>query len=504
MVGTTLEQLPATVASAGPSAARWRWRWPLVVAGLTAASRLPSFGRPLGADEAGFLTLAHQWRPGTSLYGDYWVDRPPLLLDLFALGDRLGGAVGLRLVGVVAAVACVLLAAQLVAVLAPASPRARIAGAVLAASLCATPLFGAGEVDGELLGLPFDLLGLLAVVCALRRPLPGPALRWWFLAGTTGAAAVLVKQNLADVIVLGAVVLIGQARTDRARARRSGAAFAAGLLSSVAVVVGAAAARGTSPTGLWSAVVAFRLQAITAISASDPASPPRAAHLAVAFLLSLAWGVLVLAVPSWRRGVRDPLHLRLGLATLLAWEAFSIGFGGSYWPHYLLDAVPALLVAAAQVLRVCPRTTRRLLLAVTACAVSATAAWAWTVGHGSGTSPQRTVEEYLLAHEQPGDTGLVAFGEPDILRAAHLASPYPYLWSLPVKVRDPRTVVLASVLAGPARPDWVVETGASLASWGVDSGAAQAQLDRHYVRVAQSPDYVVLHVRVPARRAVAG
>ena len=41
---------------------------------------MPFLARPLSPDEGGFLLVASQWEPGTSLYGHYWVDRPPLLM----------------------------------------------------------------------------------------------------------------------------------------------------------------------------------------------------------------------------------------------------------------------------------------------------------------------------------------------------------------------------------------------------------------------------------------
>lgn len=69
--------------------------------------------RPLSPDEGGFLLVASQWQPGGSLYGHYWVDRPPLLISIFDLADHAGGAVGLRLIGIAAVLASVFLAGRL-------------------------------------------------------------------------------------------------------------------------------------------------------------------------------------------------------------------------------------------------------------------------------------------------------------------------------------------------------------------------------------------------------
>ena len=79
----------------GSCPSRWS-RWSL--------ARLLFVARPATPDEGGFLVVASQWHVGgTSLYGDYWVDRPPLLIGLFRLADLTGGLTALRLIGALAA-----------------------------------------------------------------------------------------------------------------------------------------------------------------------------------------------------------------------------------------------------------------------------------------------------------------------------------------------------------------------------------------------------------------
>ena len=94
-----------------------------------------------------------------------------------------------------------------------------------------------------------------------------------------------------------------------------------------------------------------------------------------------------------------------------------------------------------------------------------------------------------------------AVGKPitALLQAAHLASPYPELWSLPVRVRDPRLTDLTAVLEGSSRPTWVVVDGASLGTWGVDPSLAQPVLDREYRLAHISGDWHVYHLRTEAR-----
>ena len=46
-------------------------------------ARFPSLLWPLRPDEAGFLLVARAWHPeADSVYGHYWVDRPPPVIWL--------------------------------------------------------------------------------------------------------------------------------------------------------------------------------------------------------------------------------------------------------------------------------------------------------------------------------------------------------------------------------------------------------------------------------------
>ena len=63
---------------------------------------------PLGTDEGGVAFIAKAWGTGGhgSLYGAYWLDRPPLLVALYKLAVT-GGQVGIRVLGALAALALV-------------------------------------------------------------------------------------------------------------------------------------------------------------------------------------------------------------------------------------------------------------------------------------------------------------------------------------------------------------------------------------------------------------
>ena len=449
---------------------------------LGGALRLPFVARPLSPDEAGYLMVGGQWGHGTSLYGDYWVDRPPLLVLLFRLAGLAGGAVPLRLLGMLAVMAGIALAALLAR-----QVTGRAAGPVVAAAtalvLLDTPLFGGLVVDGELLAVPFVLAG---ICCVLRRS--------WLLAGVCAMAAGLVKQSFLDVFVVAAVVLVWRfARRGRRAALRDGLVFAAGAAAALLAGLAVAWAYGTSPAGIWDAVVVFRGQASDVIEhEASPATGHRALLLALAWLGSAA--PLLLAVSLVRRPRAD-LPLGLVAGALLAWEAFGVVAGGSYWPHYLIGTVPGtVLLVARAVAHAVP--VRRLGATLLCCAVSLAVTTGYVLVAGTPRpAGVPGVEAWLDAHARPGQTGVVAWGHPEILANAGLVSPYPELWSLPVRVRDPELRELTRVLRGPDRPTWFVTHGPGLASWGIDATRAQPVLDARYVEVERVGEWRILHVR---------
>jgi hypothetical protein len=487
----------------------WR-RLEIVLPALVAgASWLPFVSRPPSPDEGGFLLVASQWSPGTSLYGDYWVDRPPLLITFFEVAHRLGGTAALRVLGIGLVVVSVLLAGLLADRVAAAGARERSRwpaplAAVVAAVFLSTPLFGSAEVNGELLAVPLVLGGVVAYLRSVEAGAagaPGPARTWAVTAGALGAAAALAKQNVVDVVVFAGVVsllpAVGRGRGSRS-ARERLTAFALGASGATVLAVALAATRGTRPTALWDALVVFRFDAAEVIrSSANDATTERLHALVVALLISGAPAVA--AVCAWR--LRVPLDggsvpdLRWPAVALTAWESVAVMAGGSYWLHYLTGLVPGLvLLVVASGQRARSRSSGAVLAAVAYAALSTAVAVAWFGTQVSAPHVDASVASYLRSHADPGDTVVVGFGHPDIVEASGMSSPYPELWSLPVRVRDPRLTELREVLDGSARPTWVVVDGTSLATWGVDAAAADAAdsvLARHYHLVTRIHDYGV-------------
>ena len=469
---------PSRSESPTGEAARVRspWLWVAALAAAAALCWLPFLGRTPSPDEGGLLTVAGQWAPGSSLYGDYWVDRPPLLIGLFALADGLGGALALRVLGLVAVVAH-----------GRAGGRHRPPGR-------RTP--GHDEGGGAARRRPprccwrprSSAAPWSARSCwACRSCWPGSRRRWsrwsradrtsstwWAIAaGAAGAAAFLVKQNIVDVAVFVAVMAALSRR--RAAGLRLVGGAAVGAVAMTAVVLGVAATRGTGPAGVWDAVVVFRAEAAGIIAQSDnPATGKRLGGVLVALVFSgapLLAGALARTSARGRATGPSPAGLRYAAWALLAWEMFVVLVGGGYWLHYLMGLVPGLVVLAAASARASPRRYPRLVAAYAYTACSTVAVLCWVLVNPI-ERPEEPAIAYLAAHARPGDTAVVAFGTPNILQGAGLQSPYPQLWSLPARVRDPQARELADVLTGPEAPTWLVVSGRSVTTWGIDGAAA--------------------------------
>jgi hypothetical protein len=464
--------------------------WVVVMGAAVCLGWLPFAGRSLSPDEAGYLIVGGQWSEGSSLYGDFWVDRPPGLVAIFEAADALGGTVPLRLLGTLAAVLTVVLSGVLGRVAAPERRSAPLLTAGTAAVCVATPLFGGSVVNGELLGLPFVMAGMAAYVAAAATRSSAKALLLGLAAGAAGAGAVLVKQSMVDVLALAAVLLFSSGS-----ARRRFPAFLTGALGAIALVVTVAAARGTDPTDLWEAVVTFRLDAARELASDSGAAPGRLARLLGALVGS---GVPLLAAAfAWKgRGAQSGQgpwtapDLRVAAYVVLALDLLVAFLGGSYWLHYLMGLVPGVvLLAAAFAQRPAP-VTRSIGGSFVAAGLSSAILIGWVAAHPI-ERPEEAAVGYLDEHASHGDTGVVVLGGANIVRDAGLRAPYPYLWSLPARVRDGDLATLDGLLRSQDRPTWVLVAERSVDDWELDFTAVQAELDADYDRVTTTGKFTI-------------
>ncbi|MGA8988573.1 MAG: hypothetical protein WB461_11160, partial [Aeromicrobium sp.] len=142
---------------------------------------------PAGRDEAGYLIVGTHWDDSTSLYGPYWVDRPPLLIWIMQL---VGDLRTLRIIGLLSGVAMVLGVARAASLAGGARAAGWAAGA--AALFASAGWLGIARTNGEMLAAPCVAWGLALTVQAIVRP----GRRGWLLAlgaGVLAAGAALIK-----------------------------------------------------------------------------------------------------------------------------------------------------------------------------------------------------------------------------------------------------------------------------------------------------------------------
>lgn len=449
----------------------------LLVIGLLVIVRLLFLGQPAGRDEAGFLLVGAGWDHGTSLYGAFWVDRPPLLIWIMELAGSLST---LRLWGLGASVLMVLGVAR-TAHLAAGDRAARWAASA-AALFSAASWFGVVRTNGEMLASAFVAWGFAFTAQALLRPGNRPWL-WASWGGVLGACALLVKQTVADTLVFALVLgmAVGwQQPKKRPAMVRAMAAGAAGTLAALGVGLAAAATRGTYPVDLFDALVTFRAAAGEVIRAS--ASSATTDRLLVLLATWAVGGLAVIAVLTTWHTLRRREPVLIATWSVLVVVSAAALLGGSYWAHYLLQLVPASALAVGLLAdHVAPR-LRGTLTGLVIVATTCNLLWTFVSPPDDGVQAQ-VVGRWLKASAVPDDTVVVAYGQPNVLAAARMTSPYPYLWSLPVRTLDPDLTTMSSVLDGDSRPTWFVDWS-GIDSWGINPAALHAVLDRRYREVA--------------------
>lgn len=418
-----------------------------------------------------------QWHAaGASLYGNYWVDRPPVLIGIFQIASSLGGLIALRVIGCLAVAAIVAGCAKSAGLIA--GPRASAWAAVTAAALCTTPLLGTVAVNGELLASPFVVAGITATIAALKADDRRRIRMLAVAAGASGLCALLIKQNFADVFVFAVVAgLVAWRRRDiiGSHCARLFGAIAAGAVLAAYGVVLVTSLHGTSLRGVFNAMYPFRIEAGRVMAAAGRQhAAGRLDSLLIAcvtsgvvlLLISIAWGVAARRL----RGAAT-----VALVAALAFDVTAIGFGGNYWTHYLVGViVPLAILTGVLIARAQP--LGRLLVAL----VAASSLLSWTAWISVEQPPTGSkVGSAIAASATHGDTIVTAYGHADVDQTSGLSSPYEYLWSLPAKTRDPQLQTLGRVLDGPNAPTWFV-TWNRITSWGLDTHNVAATLAQDY------------------------
>ena len=436
-------------------------------------SRFPSLLWPLRPDEAGFLLVARSLEPEPdSVYGHYWVDRPPPIIWLLRATDALVGPYAHRLVG---AIGCALLVLAAAAAARELARRAGTAGPGVAARAAAwvavatAALVANAEIDpvaakGELFGIPLVMASCWLALRAVRRVSPADA----FLAGLLAMTAVGLKQSIVGGLVFGGVLLVGSAlarQLPRRDAARCAAAATAGAAVPVLVVVGWALAVGVELETLWYAVVTFRSDASAVIASQNVAGT--AGRIWVLLLVFLGTGMALLLlwfVVRLRDLLRHDAVATVAVAAMVVVDLVAVAASGSFWLPYLFVPIPGVALALALLLtldapRWQARRARLTRVAVGATVVASVLSLVgWTAHWARGAVPVEVRTGQAIADAaRPGDRVLVYGGRADLQWASRADSPYPYLWSLPMRTLDPGLVELDEVLNGANPPTWFVE-----------------------------------------------
>lgn len=485
-------------------------------AAAAVALRFPGALYPLGPDESGYTLAARHWDPAAgSVYGDYFVDRPPALIALFGLSDAVGGSGFIRVLGALGCAVLVLLAA------ATARSALRYAGvdntrlqartgawtAMLTAAFTANAMIDPVMVKGELLGIPWVVGSFWLVLRALERPQPD---RWAILqasgAGFAASFALGMKQNLFGGLVFGAVLLVGARVTHRITTRgllRLGAGALAGASLPVLATVGWAAATGVRLETLWYAVYGFRTDALEVIATGSTTGPVERALLLLGIVLATGMGFVLAGVVVHRvRLMRLDATLAVATAAVVVVDVAGLWLGGSFWRPYLFVLVPGLVLCTTLLLAVRVHVARRArLLIVLAGVTSVVSSVVWVLLYQSGVgAPAEFRNGQAIARAaEPGDTIVVYGGSPDMVFASGLAAPYPYLWSLPMRTLDPELEQLRELLTGPDAPTWVVMRAPGY-SWNHLADAIRPALDERYEVHGQVCNGHYVYLRAGAER----
>ena len=468
-----------------------------VVVVLAILARLPFLHNGTYPDEGGMLVVAREWHTnGPYLYGDLFLARPPLILLFFRIAGDLGGIMAVRVLGL--GLVAIIVASAAWAGSSLAGRRGAITAAVVSAAFMTNPMLGSREVDAETVGLPFGMAATAFLLAAYRRPRGSRARAWLLLGGgVLAVCALLAKQNLADSLAFGGVLIVAAGLLDKGERRAAVMDlvwFAVGIAIPTAITLIWAATASAGVHELVYELFGFRAQGgQTLFTQPTTAQGDRMDNLISSLIRS---GIVLIDLAAlWllrRRWWRDPITLAL-LAMLLMSLVGIVG-GGQYWIHYALGLVPvtALLAAYAAGKVAWPRLLSALVIAsVVITGYHVTDSWKHR------TNPDHTwvggSTAWLDQMKQPGDSMAVLYGQAAIYETSRLHPAYPFMWTLPMRVLDPDLADLRALLSGPDAPTFVLAL-TPLDAWNIDpDGLVQKTLDEHYQEVGTvcgTPAYI--------------
>lgn len=474
--------LPSTLAARVGS--RVNSKHTIAIAAVAAfVLRLPGLTRPIRADEAGFLLVARSWNPQPdSMYGPYFVDRPPALIALFRLSDQVGGPLFIRIVGALACALLVVSAAQVARLVA--DDRSARWTAMAMAAITTNPLINIVAVKGELLGLPFVMASCWLALLALKHGSPWYAAGAGLLAGT----ALGFKQNLVGGLVFCGVLLIASWLTGKVTRAEFARLSAAGLAGAAVPVLGTALwalMEGVHLRTLTYAIYGFRSDATRVIAEGSSHAPTHRAWIMMSIALAAGLALMIGGFLVHIRGEwADDRVITAATLAILVVDGAALVVGASFWKDYLFALLPGTALCVALLARRASRRGRAMRVVIAGAALSSAACMVGWLGYnaaGHQEFDEVHTGEALADAATPVDTLVVFGGRADAQFASGLRSPYRFLWSLPMRTLDPDLTELRGVIEGPDAPTWLVEW-VPFDTWSADGGALLRQaVEERYV-----------------------
>ena len=328
-------------------------------------------------------------------------------------------------------------------------------------------------LNGELLASVPSTVAIALLVLWWRR---GGPLWWLAAAGVLAGAALTMKQSGIDGVLVG---LLAVALTRRWKP-------AVAFLTGVALPLVASALHGLAVgwPAYWTALVGYQLSAVGGEGSNTSTRLTDLGRHAGDIALGIV-PVLVVALLGWRVLDRSARWL---LAVWLVAGFVGINLGGSYWPHYFVQPLPALVVlAAVAVVGVRAGWRRWALGAVVtvptlvwfaALAAMSPAGRADAIPYDALAARDDRIAAVIRASTGPDDRIYVLESEAYLYFAADREASYPYLWGKPIDKIPDALPSLRAMLAAPQRPALVVLDTPPAA---VDpTGGIAADLAAHY------------------------
>ena len=477
----------------------------MAAAAIAASVHVAYLATPLHVDEAGLAMVGRSALSGAGnlLYGSMWIDRPPLLVWLYGSAELMLGSLGIRLLGMIAAVALVMSVAWSVRRIVGA-PWETV-GAILAAPLACSPALSANLTYAELLAAPLVCLCGGLVVPALAVSDHTLRNRTWLAAGAAASTALLLKQSFIDGLALGGIAVM-VATPIRGLPQRL-ASFGAGVCIPVVIVIGAAHATGSSLSSLGYAIAGFRMDAADVLASNAISTSTRAIRMSAGLGAS---GYLLL-IPLTGIGLATSMrhHPRQAacLATWLAASWAGVLGGGYFWTHYMIGAAPVMAVLSTLGMRTLITRTRRTkphrihamligsFLAMHAAGVLAS----MHLTGGQQQEPAVAAGRFVRDRAGPNDTVYVLYARANAAYYAHITPAFPYQWSLMYRTIPNMDHQVSRMLRGCHAPTWIIAWDHPT-YYGMDrSGAIRKLVSDRYMRVGTPHGVPILRAIAPHR-----